>query len=75
MQYKIELKYFYGWDDAGWTEEMAGEMKPLRFKTIRQAQAALEKCFAGVKAAVVAHNMDTEEVRDDYRIVVSNDGD
>lgn len=72
MQCKIELRYFYGWDDAGWTEEIGGEIKPLRFETGGQAQAALDELFAEMKAAVVAGNMDTEEVRDDYRIVAVN---
>jgi hypothetical protein len=75
MQYKIELRYFYSWDDAGWTEEINGEIKPLRFQTVGQAQAALDEMFADVKAAVAAGNMDTEEVHDDYRIVTVIDRD
>lgn len=52
MQYKIEMKYIYGWDDAGWTEEMDEESKPWRFKTAAQAQRALDECFANVKTAL-----------------------
>lgn len=73
MLYKIELRYFYGWDDAGWTEEIDGETRPMRFATAREAQVELDEFFAEVKAAVVAGDMDSEEVHDDYRIVAVND--
>jgi hypothetical protein len=69
MQYKIEVIYTYGWDDAEWTEETDGVTRPLRFETIGSAQAALDKFFANVKAAVAAGNMDTEENQNRYRIV------
>ena len=73
MRYKIELKYFYGWDDACWTEEINGVNKPLRFPSVKQAQEGLEEYFNEIKTAVVAGNMDKEEVRDDYRIVAANE--
>ena len=73
MLHKIELRYFYGWDDAGWTEEIDKETKPMRFATAREAQVELDRFFADVKAAVVAGDMDSEEVHDDYRIVAVND--
>jgi len=69
MSYKVELRYFYGWDDAEWTEETDTEIKPLRFRTVNEAQTAIDKLFAEVKAAVIAGDMDAEEVREDYRIV------
>lgn len=69
MPYKIELRYFYGWDDAGWTLEADTESTPMRFRTAEEAQAAIDELFADVKAAVAAGNMDAEEVREDYRIV------
>lgn len=72
MRHKIEMKYFYGWDDAGWTEEKDGEIKPLRFQTFSHAQAALNEFFAEVKTAVVAGNMNAEEVSTDYRIAAEN---
>ncbi|MDB6020690.1 MAG: hypothetical protein JWQ04_547 [Pedosphaera sp.] len=72
MQFKIELKYFYGWDDAGWTDEPDGDTKPTRFETVGRAQEALEEHFAHVKTAVAAGNMDTEENPNDYRIVAVN---
>jgi len=72
MHYKIELRYFYGWDDGGWTEEIDGEITPLRFETVGQAQVALDEFFAEVRAAVAAGDLDTEEVRDDYRIAATN---
>jgi hypothetical protein len=69
MQYKIEVIYTHGWDDAEWTEETDGVTRPLRFETVGSAQAALDNFFANVKAAVVAGNMDTEENPNHYRIV------
>ena len=69
MQYKVEMKYFYGWDDAGWTEEPDEGSIPLRFESVDQAQAALVDLFAEVKAAVASGDMDVEENPDDYRIV------
>jgi len=74
MRYKIELRYFYGWDDAGWTDATDSEIIPTRFESIHQAQVALDKLFADVKSAVITGDMDVEEVRDDYRIVAVNDG-
>jgi hypothetical protein len=73
MRYKIELRYFYGWDDAGWTDATDSEIIPTRFESIHQAQVALDKLFADVKAAVTADDMDVEEIRDDYRIVAVNE--
>jgi hypothetical protein len=73
MAYKIEMKYFYGWDDAGWTDEIDFESKPTRFFSVRQARAALGEFFAEVKAAVHAGNMDVEENGDDYRIVEASE--
>lgn len=69
MQYKVEMKYFYGWDDAGWTEETDEASTPLRFETAQQAQAELSDLFTNVKAAVTAGDMDIEENPKDYRIV------
>ena len=69
MRYRIEVQFAYGWDDAGWTEEKDGAVKPTRFRTIREAQAALDEFFDDVKVAVFAGNIDVEEFREDYRIV------
>jgi NTP pyrophosphatase (non-canonical NTP hydrolase) len=69
MQYKVEMKYFYGWDDAGWTEETDEAGTLLRFETVQQAQAELADLFANVKAAVASGDMDIEENPKDYRIV------
>ena len=73
MQYKIEVIYICGWDDAEWTEETDGVTRPLRFETIGNAQAALDEFFAEVKDAVAAGNMDSEENPNHYRIVVANE--
>lgn len=69
MQYKIEVLYTSGWDDAEWTEETDGVTSPLRFETVSSAQVALDEFFTNVKAAVAAGNMDTEENYNHYRIV------
>jgi hypothetical protein len=73
MQYKIEVIYSHGWDDAEWTEETDAEIRPLRFETVDSAQAALDEFFGNVKAAVDAGNMDTKENRNNYRIVTVAD--
>jgi len=69
MLYKVEMRFLYGWDDAGWEEGDETEERPMRFCTKADAQAELEEFFAGVKAAVAAGNMDMEENPRDYRIV------
>ena len=73
MQFKIELRYFYGWDDANWTEEIDGETRPMRFRDVNHARTAVDEFFADVQVAVAAGNMDTEAVSDDYRITEVND--
>ena len=69
MQYKVEMRYFYGWDDAGWTEETDKLSKPMRFESVNQAQVELDEFFSDVKAAVATGDMDIEENPADYRIV------
>jgi hypothetical protein len=69
MQYRIELRYWHGWGDACWTEEIDGEAKPMRFQNVEEAETAIGEFFAGVRAAVAAGDRDTEETRDDYRVV------
>lgn len=69
MQYKVEMKYFYGWDDAGWTEETDEGSKPLQFESVQEAHAELDDLFASVKAAVTSGDMDIEENSEDFRIV------
>jgi len=69
MLYKVEMRYLYGWDDAGWEEGDDTEIKPIRFHSRAEAQAELDDFFARVKDAVAANNMDMEENETDYRIV------
>lgn len=69
MRYKVEMKYFHGWDDAGWTEDSNEASRPMRFETVRQAQTELNDFFAKVKAAVTSGSMSIEENPKDYRIV------
>src|SRR4051794_24715526 len=58
MQYRIELRYWHGWDDACWSEEINGETRPMRFQNIEEAEVAINEFFAGVRAAVAAGDMD-----------------
>lgn len=69
MRYKVEMKYFYGWDDAGWTEDSDEASRPMRFETVHQGQAELNGFFSNVKAAVTSGSMGIEENPKDYRIV------
>ena len=72
MQYKIDVNYTYGWDDACWIEETRdGITRPLRFETVGSAQAALDGFFAEVEDAVAAGNMDTEKNPNHYRVVAA----
>jgi len=73
MRYQIELRYFYGWDDAGWSEETNTGNQPMRFSTFSEAQVALDEFFDDVKTAVVGGDMDSEANPTDYRIVKSRD--
>ncbi len=71
MLYKVEMRFSYGWDDAGWEEGEADdtEWKPLRFHSRTEAQTAIDEFLADVKKAVAAGNMDMENDPSDYRIV------
>jgi len=73
MRYKIELRYFYGWDDACWTDETDEAIEPTRFRTVAEAKVALDEFFADVRAALIVGDMDSEIDRHDYRIVEAND--
>lgn len=63
------MRYAYGWDDAGWTEETNGQTAPLRFESREEARAALDAFFAEVANAVAAGATDMEKHPADYRIV------
>jgi hypothetical protein len=69
MQYKIQLRYSNCWDDAGWSDETDGEIKPTRFGAVGDAQVALYEFFADIKTAVAAGDMASEANSADYRIV------
>jgi hypothetical protein len=69
MRYKIELKYSYGWDDAGWTEEINGEDVPVRYETVAEAQEDIAQFLANVNAAVAAGDMLFGRDAEEYRVV------
>ena len=73
MRYQIEMRYSSGWGDAGWSDETDDENQPMRFASPRDAQTALNKFFADVRAAVVSGDMDSEADWADYRIVDARD--
>ena len=73
MSFKIEMRYFYGWDDAAWTEEKEGQERPLRFQSVQDAEADIAEFLASVEAAVAAGDMIVGHSRDEYRIVEAND--
>ena len=71
MKYKIEARYVFGWDDAGWAESVGSagsRWKPLRFRTRAAAEAALREYFEAVKKAVALGAMDREERAADFRV-------
>ena len=70
MAYKIEMKYFYGWDVAGWIDESDAGSEPTRFFSTKEARAALDEFLTEVKAAVLTGNMGVEANAHDFRIVV-----
>jgi hypothetical protein len=73
MEFKIEVLYTYGWDDARWTEEGPdGVTKPLRFKSTDSAQEGLNDYFLEVRKAVAVGNLEKEENPNHYRIVPLN---
>ena len=69
MNYKIELRYLFGWEGAGWTEADDRGERPLRFNDRFAAQTALAEFFAEVRTAVRNGDMDIGASPDDYRIV------
>jgi hypothetical protein len=73
MRYKIELKYTYGWDDAGWTDETRHKVEPVRFASAAEAHLALREYFEFRKAAVADGNMDSDAESSGCRIVESDD--
>lgn len=68
MKYRIEIKFFSGWGDAGWTDETGFDSQPTRFGTAAEAQAALEQFLADVMCAARAGHVKRPVGRADYRI-------
>ena len=73
MPYKVELRYVYGWDDAGWTEGLDTVTRPTRFASTSEAEAALEAFFTEIRSAVRDGYMQFDADPRDYRIVPAND--
>lgn len=62
-RFKVEHRYTYGWDDAGWT---LGD-QPWRFKTKEEAQAEVSDFVT----ASAEEGLDYE--LEDFRVVEAND--
>ena len=67
--FHIQCRYTYGWDDAGWTEEVNGAEEPLRFSSVVAARNALREFFRNISEAVAAGDIASGECVEDYRIV------
>ena len=61
MEWKIEHRFSYGWDDAGWD--------PARFPTRAAACAAIDEFIEDTRAEHAAGNLSDAYRRRDYRAV------
>jgi len=73
MKYKIEREFSYGWDDAGWIDEIDGIATPVRFNTYEEAEAELCDHINMISEAVDCGDMDEYEDISEYRIVEDKD--
>ncbi len=70
MKFKIEHRFSYGWDDAGWTDEdLAGNSNPARFRSRRAARVGLNKFLQDVEDAVAAGDMMFGYAAHEFRVV------
>jgi len=69
MKFKIEREFVYGWDDAGWVDEIDGVQTPTRFNTYREAEEALCEHIDMVSEAVDSGDMAEYDDISEYRII------
>ena len=70
MKYKVEMRYAGGWDDAGWTEDNgSGELVPVHFSSIQEAQLAINEHVRDCAEAVAEGNMQDGHEPSDYRAI------
>lgn len=67
VTYKVEMRYSYGWDDAGWCDEG----KPWRFATKEEAQEEINDLCRYMNAGKGAAELRAGDRYDpaDYRVV------
>lgn len=68
LRFKVEACFSYGWDDAGWTETVDGQDRPLRFTSLAEAQEEIDDHLRLVREAVAAGQMEDGDT--EYRIVL-----
>jgi len=71
--YKVEMKFAYGWDDAGWMTDDGTTECPTRFVTRRAAQAEINEHCEMMAEAVKAGDMTDADKPSDFRIVEATD--
>ena len=69
MPWRIEHQFSYGWDDAGWTTEVAGRASPSRFPSQGVAEAAIDEFIAETKEAAEVGGLEEMYDRKDFRAV------
>lgn len=65
--FKVEMRFSYGWDDAGWSSEGA----PWRFETMQEAQDEIDSLCRMMNAGRGAAELRAGDRYDpaDYRVV------
>lgn len=70
-KWKVEHRFSYGWDDAGWTVEdvKTRRSEPQRFDFKADANAEIREHIKDQHQAFKAGDMDEKYSRSDYRAV------
>ena len=65
MIYMVQERFVYGWDDAGWSNDVG----PLRFNTVLEAWDEVDEFLAEANEAFRAGDMTDSYHREDFRVV------
>lgn len=65
MPYKVEMRFAYGWDDAGWLEDDV----PMRFDLEDQAVGEIEDHCRLYREAFTGGDMSEPCYEEDFRVV------
>lgn len=68
MSWKVEHRYTYGWDDAGW---MIND-QPMRFESQEEGNREVDEFIADTEAAAGEGDFEPYR-REDYRVVPAED--